>query len=179
MCILHILNDQCQVHYSTMSPQGYFVKLSKEKHGSRVVDCCWKHTELKDKQLIVNELLKGEKELADNYYGKFVLRNCNIEYYKKKGDVTEGNFNSKEKVKKMFSDIIDRPTKLESQRAHKKRKSSTRHDVQTSEHNKELKALGFVVKKKRLFDDEVSYTVSFVLHMFTVVFYLHFSLMKN
>jgi len=58
------------------------VKLSEEKHGSRVVDCCWKHTEVKDKQLIANELLKGEKELVDNYYDKFVHRNCNIEYYK-------------------------------------------------------------------------------------------------
>ena len=137
--------------------QGYFVKLSKEKHGSRVVDCCWKHTELKDKQLIADELLKAEKELADNYYGKFVLRNCNIDYYKKKGDLAEGSFNSKEKVKKMFSDIIDKPSKPQPQSAHKKRKSSSRHDVQMLDHSEELKALGFVAKKKKLFDDNVSF----------------------
>jgi len=154
------------------------VKLSKEKHGSRVVDCCWKYTELKDKQLIANELLKGEKELADNYYGKFVLRNCNIEYYKKKGDLTEGSFTSKDKVKKMFSDIIDKPTRPQSQRVHKKRKSSTRNDGPTSEHDEELKGLGFVVKKKRLFDDDdVSNIIPFVLHMLTVAFYLCCSLM--
>ena len=132
------------------------MKLSKEKHGSRVVDCCWKHTEVKDKQLIANELLKGEKELADNYYGKFVLRNCNIEYYKKKGDLTEASFNSKEKVKKMFSDIIDKSTRPQYQRVHNKRKSSTRHDVRTLDHDKELKALGFVAKKKKLFGNDVS-----------------------
>ena len=59
---------------------------------------------------------------------------------------------------------------------HTKRESSP--PDMTFKHNKELKALGFVVKKKKLFDDEVSYTVSIVLHMFTVAFYLHFSL-KN
>jgi len=73
-----------------------------------------------------------------------------------KGDLTEGSFNSKEKVKKMFSDIIDKSTRPQYQHVHNERKSSTRHDVQTSDHDKELKALGFVAKKKKkLFDDDV------------------------
>ena len=125
--------------------------MSKDKYGSRVVDSCWKHSELKDKQLIVDELLAGEKELADNYYGKFVMRNCNIEYYKKKGCLKEGSYSSKERVKRMFSDIVEKSMTVKSSR---KRKSRD----ETSE-ELDYEEVGFVVKKKRLFEDEVRHYI--------------------
>lgn len=105
------------------------------------MDSCWKHSEIKDKQLIVNELITGERELAENYYGKFVMRNCNIEYYKKRGCVKEGSYSSKEKVKKMFSDIVDTSVSMTT-KSSQKRKSGD--EVRST------------VKRKKLFEDEVT-----------------------
>ena len=79
--------------------------------------------------------------MTDNYYGKFVIRNCNIEYYKKKGCLKEGSYSSKEKVRRMFSDIVE--TSVKSSR---KRKSCG----ELEDHK--------VAKKKKLFEDEVSTT---------------------
>ena len=114
------------------------------------MDSCWKHSELKDKQLMVSELLAGEKELTDNYYGKFVMRNCNIEYYKKRGCLKEaGSYSSIDKVKRMFSDIVDtsKPVKLSQKRKRKSRDEA----CEGLDHEG-------VVKKKKLFEDEVSST---------------------
>ena len=108
------------------------------------MDSCWKYSELKDKRLIVDELLSGQKELTDNYYGKFVLRNCNVEYYKKRGRLREGSYSTKETVKRMFSDIID-TSKVSSKRKSRDDPSGV---IEAG-----------VVKKKKLFeDDEVSST---------------------
>ena len=111
------------------------------------MDSCWKYSELKDKHLIVDELLSREKELTDNYYGKFVLRNCNVEYYKKRGSLKEGSYSSKEAVKRMFSDIVDTS----------KVKVSTKRKFR-DDPSRVIEA-GLVVKKKKLFEgDEVSGT---------------------
>ena len=94
----------------------------------------------------MNELLAGEKELTDNYYGKFVMRNCNIEYYKKKGCLREGSYSSKEKVKRMFSDIVETSIKVKSSQKRK----SCRGELE------DHKEVGFLGKKRKLFEDEVS-----------------------
>lgn len=120
------------------------------------MDSCWKYSEVKHKQWIADELLTGEKELSENYYGKFVLRNCNIEYYKKKGCLSEGNYSSKEKVKKMFSDIVDTSV-TKTTKSSKKRKA--RNDLSMSYSGEEPNT---TVKKKKLFEDEVS-AISIIL----------------
>ena len=140
------------------------MQLSKEKYGSRVVDSCWKHSEVKHKQWIADELLTGEKELSENYYGKFVLRNCNIEYYKKKGCFGEGDYSSKEKVKKMFSDIVDTSVTMTT-KSSKKRKS--RNDASVSYSGEELNT---TVKKKKLFEDEVSAVGTILLSLISYYF---------
>ena len=128
------------------------------------MDSCWKHSEVKHKQWIADELLKGEKELSENYYGKFVLRNCNIEYYKKKGCFSEGNYTSKEKVKKMFSDIVDTSVTMTT-KSSKKRKS--RNDPSLSYSGEELNT---TVKKKKLFEDEVSVVSTIFLSLTSYYF---------
>lgn len=112
------------------------------------MDSCWKHSELKHKQFIVNELLLAEKELTENYYGKFVMRNCNVEYYKKRGCLGEGSYSSKEKVKKMFSDIVDTSVSMTTSQKRKSRSDSSAMLGSSEEVN-------FPVKKKKLFEDEV------------------------
>ena len=117
------------------------------------MDSCWKHSELKDKQTIINELITGEKELSGNHYGKFVMRNCNIEYYKKRGSLKEGGYTSKEKVKKLFADIVDTSssTKMKSRQKRKLRTDPPEMSDRDGE-----QTIGCTVKKKKLFEDEVS-----------------------
>jgi len=80
------------------------------------------------------------------------MRNCNIEYYKKRGgDVNEESYSSKEKVKKMFSDIVDTSLPKKTKSAQKRKLRNHPFD-----NDEELETQGFVVKKRKLFEDEVS-----------------------
>lgn len=129
------------------------------------MDSCWKYSELKDKQLIINELLIGEKELADNYYGKFVMRNCNIEHYKKKGCLREESCSSKEKMKKMFLEIT-MDTSLHMKKKLPLKKRSRNDPTEMLDHDdKELKSIGFAVKKKKLFEDDEVSAIGIMLYM--------------
>ena len=60
--------------------------LCKDKHGNRVVDVLWRQSEVQRKQELVEQLIAREDELFTNYYGKIILRNCNIKFchFKKK-----------------------------------------------------------------------------------------------
>ena len=109
--------------------------------------------------MIVDELMTGEKELAGDHYGKFVMRNCNIEYFKKRGCLKEGSYSSKEKVKKMFSDIVDTSLVTTMRPSHKRKGGMSDHDEES----------GFVVKKKKLFEDEVSIIRSTIWYLYIIV----------
>src|SRR4051812_13095368 len=56
---------------------------------------------------MADEFLQHERSLRDNFYGKFVLRNCRIDHFKRK----KGDWMEKEKrveVKKaLFADILE------------------------------------------------------------------------
>ena len=80
--------------------------MCKDKHGSRVVDAVWRHSEVGRKEGLARELLSHEDELMGNYYGQIVMRNCNIAHYKKKQSVWQEQQKSADKRRKMFQDII-------------------------------------------------------------------------
>ena len=81
-------------------------QLATNKYGSHIVDKCWSLVDLKIKEMIADELLKREDELKTNHYGRFVIRNCNLDYYKRKKPDWIDQERAFEKKKKMFEDVI-------------------------------------------------------------------------
>ena len=83
------------------------VVLCKDKHGSRVVDVLWRQSEVQRKQELAEQLIVHEDELFANYYGKIILRNCNISHYKKKQAVWQDVERATERRRELFQDIIE------------------------------------------------------------------------
>ena len=83
------------------------VVLCKNKHGSRVVDVLWRQSEVQRKQELAEQLIAHEDELFANYYGKIILRNCNISHYKKKQAVWQDVERAAERRRELFQDIIE------------------------------------------------------------------------
>ncbi|OUM65483.1 hypothetical protein PIROE2DRAFT_31868, partial [Piromyces sp. E2] len=62
---------------------GNYGEIACNRYGSHLVDKCWAVSDLKMKESIAEELLESERELNSNFHGKFVLRNCKIENFKR------------------------------------------------------------------------------------------------
>lgn len=91
--------------------QSSLIMLCKDRQGSRVVDVLWRQSEVQRKQELAEQLMAHEEELFANYYGKIVLRNCNISHYKKKQTAWQDVERATEKRRELFQDILeDRPT---------------------------------------------------------------------
>ncbi len=82
------------------------VHLSKDKHGSRVVDALWRNCEIVHKDQLAQSLLSCEEELSNEFYGQIVLRNCNIAHYKRKQDSWREEERVEDKKRALFEDII-------------------------------------------------------------------------
>ena len=105
------------------------MKLATDKHGSRVIDNCWKHLESEDREAIKQELVKHEEHLSKNFFGRFILRNCGIH-----GKRKAGNLNKEEKAmkkQKMLDQIL----------------GSEREETETKQKSKKLKRAN---KEKRV-----------------------------
>ena len=83
------------------------VALCKDKHGSRVVDVLWRQCEVQRKQELAEQLIAHEDELFANYYGKIILRNCNISHYKKKQAAWQDVERATERRRELFQDILE------------------------------------------------------------------------
>lgn len=81
--------------------------LCKDKHGSRVVDAVWRHSEVAKKEELAEILLTNEEELTGDFYGQIILRNCNISHYKKKQAAWQEQQRVTEKKRQLFQDIIE------------------------------------------------------------------------
>eukprot|EP00123_Amoebidium_parasiticum_P019017 comp24333_c1_seq1/m.46036 comp24333_c1_seq1/g.46036 ORF comp24333_c1_seq1/g.46036 comp24333_c1_seq1/m.46036 type:complete len:737 (-) comp24333_c1_seq1:628-2838(-) len=86
--------------------KGNYVKLAVDKNGSHTVDACWARSDLKNKELIADELLAKEDELKDSFYGRKVMFNCHFEHIKRKRDTWKDKEAANEKKKAMFADIL-------------------------------------------------------------------------
>ena len=101
--------------------QTHLLQLSKDKHGSRVVDTLWRQCEIGRKDQLAKQLLIHEEELTDDFYGQIVLRNCNITHYKKKQDVWRDKERAAEKKRNLFEEIIGEEEKLGPKKKKRKR----------------------------------------------------------
>ena len=81
--------------------------LCKDRRGSRVVDVLWRQSEVHRKQELAEQLIAHEDELFANYYGKIILRNCNILHYKKKQAAWQDIERAAERRRELFQDIIE------------------------------------------------------------------------
>lgn len=88
-------------------PQGTYSKLSCEKGGSRVVEACWRNAEVNHKKAITEELAQSEQQLKANFYGKFVLRNCGVEHFKRKDKSWHEQEQRTAKKMKLLEDILE------------------------------------------------------------------------
>ena len=99
--------------------KGQFAGMAGNKFGSHVVDCCWAVAPVKTKEWIAAELLAEENTLRTSHFGKFVLRNCKIDYFKRKKDEWVDSLSANDKKRAMFSDFFDE----DAEKAEKEKKS--------------------------------------------------------
>ena len=59
------------------------------------------------KREIALELLEKEDKLKEDYYGRFVLRNCHIDTFKRKQGAWQEAQEATSKTKQLFEDILD------------------------------------------------------------------------
>ena len=82
------------------------VGLACGKHGSRTVDALWKHSGLKMKQTMAEELSAKLDILNSNKFGKFVAQKCYLQVFKRGKEDWRALLDKEEKVEDMFSDIL-------------------------------------------------------------------------
>ena len=86
--------------------RGQFVSLACGKHGSRTVDALWKHSGMKMKQTMAEELSAKLDMLNSNKFGKFVAQKCYLQVFKRGKEDWRAVLDKEEKVENMFSDIL-------------------------------------------------------------------------
>merc|ERR1719336_3233154 len=82
------------------------VSLACGKHGSRTVDALWKHSGMKMKQTMAEELSAKLDILNSNKFGKFVAQKCYLQVFKRGKEDWRSVIDKEEKVENMFSDIL-------------------------------------------------------------------------
>jgi len=86
--------------------RGEFVALATSKHGSRTLDSLWKHSTVKTKQLMVEELSHKLDILNSNKFASFIVKNWYIgEFKRNKADWLK-LIEKEKKIADDFSDII-------------------------------------------------------------------------
>ncbi|KAF9921745.1 Nucleolar protein 9 [Linnemannia zychae] len=85
---------------------GKYHMMAKDRYGGHTVDKCWAVSDIEMKEKIAAELLEHEHELSQNFHGKFILRNCKIDQFKRKREEWVEREKGIERKKDMFKDIL-------------------------------------------------------------------------
>ncbi|KAN0035486.1 hypothetical protein ACTA71_004758 [Dictyostelium dimigraforme] len=86
---------------------GNFVTIGEDRYGSYSIEKMYKIADFKQKDVIAVELMKEEERLFARPCGRYVLMICQINKYKKKKDSWANDVNSKDKKRKLFSDLLN------------------------------------------------------------------------
>ena len=81
--------------------------LCVDRYGSRVVDMLWKVSDVERKKEMVKILLAHEEELAADFHGSIVLRNCNIAHFRSQQEGWLEGQKMAGKRKELFQEIFD------------------------------------------------------------------------
>jgi len=96
---------------------GSYGEIACNRYGSHLVDKCWAVSDLKMKESIAEELLENERELNSNFHGKFVLRNCKIENFKRNRQEWIEHEHGLERKKQMFEELLNDDTNSTSKKS--------------------------------------------------------------
>jgi len=86
---------------------GHYHELALDKYGGHVVDKCWTVADLDMKERIAAELLDHEHSLSQSLYGRFILRNCKIDNFKRKREEWMERERGAQRKKEMFKDVLE------------------------------------------------------------------------
>ncbi|KAJ1912757.1 Nucleolar protein 9 [Mycoemilia scoparia] len=86
----------------------HYAEIGCNKYGSHIVDACWNEAgDIVLKEKMIKEFIENEAKFQDSLFGRFILRNCRLESYKrspKEWSIREKGY---EKRKEMFKDILE------------------------------------------------------------------------
>ncbi|ORY44321.1 ARM repeat-containing protein [Rhizoclosmatium globosum] len=156
---------------------GHFATLACDKYASHIVDAAWAVSDIDAKERIAAELAKSKAQLESSFTGKFVLKNCRVESFRREGrDVWAekvAGVDRKRAMFKEFEDILedegDEEVVVEGEKEGKKvskaaEKAAKEEDSlwSTGKYDQTMAALGFTADSKKgkkksgdlLLDDE-------------------------
>lgn len=97
------------------------------------MDAIWRNSDVTVKDNLAEKLLVHNAELSDNFYGRIVLRNCNIGQYKRKRALWQKEGEATDKTQELFHEILeDGPTATFEMGQWKKRKRKTDSENQSN-----------------------------------------------
>ncbi|KAG0294588.1 Nucleolar protein 9 [Dissophora globulifera] len=85
---------------------GKYHAMAMDRYGGHTVDKCWAVSDIEMKEKIAQELLEHEHALSQSFHGKFILRNCKIDQFKRKKEEWVEREKGIERKKDMFKDIL-------------------------------------------------------------------------
>ncbi|KAF9414504.1 Nucleolar protein 9 [Podila epigama] len=85
---------------------GKYHSMALDRYGGHTVDKCWAVSDIEMKEKIASELLEHEQALSHSFHGKFILRNCKIDQFKRKKEEWVQREKGIERKKDMFKDIL-------------------------------------------------------------------------
>ena len=88
------------------SLKGEYVSLACSKHGSRTLDTLWKHSSIKSKHTMVEELIYKVDILNGNKFGSFIVKNWFVPEYKRSKADWQKLVEKEDKIAESFSLII-------------------------------------------------------------------------
>lgn len=87
---------------------GQLADLAKDKYGSHVVDKLWANAaDIDDKEKMAEELLQHLTSLQNNHHGKFIVRNCRLENFKRERENWRKREAGNDRRKEMFKMFMD------------------------------------------------------------------------
>ncbi|KAJ3145160.1 Nucleolar protein 9 [Geranomyces michiganensis] len=126
---------------------GRFSIIASDKFGSHVVDKAWAVADISLKEKIAEDLLLNYNTLSSNHFGKFVLRNCKIDSFKRRREEWVEKEMGIERKKDMFKEFLgDETAKApDSSAADKVKKGKKEVDPLWTSHkfDEGMAALGF------------------------------------
>ena len=88
------------------SLKGEYVSLACSKHGSRSLDTLWKHSSMKSKHTMVEDLMYKVDVLNSNKFGSFIVKNWFVPEYKRSKADWQKLVEKEDKIAESFSAII-------------------------------------------------------------------------
>ncbi|KAI1321356.1 Nucleolar protein 9 [Mortierella claussenii] len=119
---------------------GKYHSMALDRYGGHTVDKCWAVSDIEMKEKIATELSEHEQALSQSFHGKFILRNCKIDQFKRKKEEWVEREKGIERKKDMFKDILGDAVLAT---AHGKQKAANDVSAELPAPNPKMAELGF------------------------------------